>query len=120
MEQRRDNVSKMVDLLRSGATMLADVCPVCHTPLFKLKSGEIYCATCEKKVLIVKEGEEETKLLQVSVAAELDRTIFQKLSELNEIIKREDDIDRLHDLARCLIAWLEALDRVRRLKEGVS
>ncbi len=119
--ERKDNVSKMVDLLRSGAVMLSEVCPVCHTPLFRLRSGDIYCATCEKKVLIVKEGEEEElKLLQLSVASELDRTIFQKLSELNDMIKREDDVDRLYELAKCLVAWLEALDKVKRLKELAS
>jgi len=111
----------MVDLLRSGAVMLAETCPVCHTPLFKLKSGDVYCAACEKKVLIVKEGEAgEFKVLQLSTIMDLDRTIFAKLAELNDMIRHESDVDRLYELARCLIAWLEALDRVKKLKEDLS
>ncbi|MCX8205231.1 MAG: hypothetical protein N3H31_06240 [Candidatus Nezhaarchaeota archaeon] len=120
MPKERDNVSRMVDMLRGGAVMLAQVCPACHTPLFKLKSGEVYCATCEKRVIIVKEGEEsDFKVLQVSTVESLSRTVFTKLAELNEAAKHEGDIDRLYEIARCLTAWLEVLDRVRKLREGL-
>lgn len=118
--RKKDSVSRMVDMLRGGAVMLAESCPVCHTPLFKLKTGEIYCAACEKKVLIVKEGEEgDFKALQISTVESLDRTVFAKLAELNEVAKHEGDVDRLYELARCLTAWLEVLDKVRRLKEAL-
>jgi len=116
----KDSVSRMVDMLRGGAVMLAEACPVCRTPLFKLKSGEVYCATCEKRVLIVKEGEEESfKALQFSTVENLDRTVFAKLAELSEVAKHEGDVNRLYDLARCLAAWLEVLEKVRRLKESI-
>ena len=118
--REKDSVSRMVDMLRGGAVMLAETCPVCHTPLFKLKSGEVYCATCEKRVIIVREGEEEEfKALQVSTVESLDRTVFTKLAELNELAKHEGEVDRLYDLARCIVAWLEVLERLRRLKETI-
>lgn len=121
MGKDRDDVSKMVDMLRSGATMLAETCPVCRMPLFKLKSGDVYCATCEKRVLIVKGGEEgEVKVLQLSTIMELDRTIFSKLTELNELIKHESDAERLYELTKYLVAWLEALDRVRHIRKELE
>ncbi|MEM4700400.1 MAG: Sjogren's syndrome/scleroderma autoantigen 1 family protein [Candidatus Nezhaarchaeales archaeon] len=115
-----DSVSKMVNMLRGGAVMLAEACPACHMPLFKLRSGEVYCVACDKRVIIVKEGEEsDFKVLQVSTVESLSRTAFAKLAELSEAAKHEGDVDRLYELARCLTAWLEVLDRVKRLREGL-
>lgn len=117
---KEDSVSKMVNMLRGGAVMLAETCPACHMPLFKLKSGEVYCVACEKRVIVVKEGEEgDFKILQISTVESLSRTAFTKLAELSEAAKHEGDVDRLYELARCLAAWLEVLDRVKRLKEGL-
>jgi len=109
-------LKRMVDLLRSGATMLPDVCPICNSPLFKLKSGQIYCPGCDKRVLIVKEGEELSRVTQIQVIAELSSTINQKLMELNEMVKYENDADRLYELGRCLLTWLEIFERVKKLQ----
>ncbi len=49
----------MADLLRQGATLTDLSCPACASPLFRLKDGSLWCANDEKKVVIVKEGEEE-------------------------------------------------------------
>ena len=51
----------MADLLRQGATLTDLSCPVCASPLFRLKDGTLWCAKCEKKVIVVKEGEEPEK-----------------------------------------------------------
>lgn len=120
MPKEEDSLSRMVSMLRSGAVMLAEACPACHTPLFKLKNGEVYCVTCEKRVIVVKEGEEgDFKVLQLSTVDSLSRTAFTKLAELSEAARHEDDVDRLYELAKCMAAWLEVLDRVRRLREGL-
>lgn len=111
----KSKLQKMVDMLRSGATMLPDVCPVCSTPLFKLKSGEIFCSGCNKRVLIVKEGEEGVKATQLYISTELNRVILNKILEIGEGIKEEADPSRLYDLAKCLLAYLEALERLKRV-----
>ncbi|MGD2142812.1 MAG: Sjogren's syndrome/scleroderma autoantigen 1 family protein, partial [Candidatus Bathyarchaeota archaeon] len=45
-----DSMKSMAELLRSGATMLSRSCPECDSPLFKLKSGDIVCAKCQRRV----------------------------------------------------------------------
>src|SRR5207245_187669 len=45
-----EDVKRMADLLKSGATMLSDVCPECGNPLFRVK-GDIFCAKCNKPVV---------------------------------------------------------------------
>ncbi|MEM4576634.1 MAG: Sjogren's syndrome/scleroderma autoantigen 1 family protein [Candidatus Nezhaarchaeales archaeon] len=119
MSKSGDDTAKMrrmVDLLRSGATMLADVCPICNSPLFKLKSGEIYCPGCEKRVVFVKEGEDVAKATQIQVISELSSTASQKLMELTNMAKYESDVDRLYELGRCVLTWLEIFERVRKIQ----
>lgn len=109
-------MKRMVDLLRSGATMLADVCPICNSPLFKLKSGEILCPGCEKRVIFVKEGEDVAKITQIQVISELMSTANQKLMELTNMAKYESDVDRLYEIGRCMLTWLEIFERVKKLQ----
>jgi UPF0148 protein len=115
----RDDTAKMkrmVDLLRSGATMLADICPICSSPLFKLKSGDVYCPGCEKRVVFVKEGEDVAKATQIQVISELTSTASQKLMELTNMARYESDVDRLYELGRCMLTWLEIFERARKLQ----
>ena len=46
-------VKKAAELLRQGATMLEEPCPICKMPLFKLKNGDIVCPV-HGKVYIAK------------------------------------------------------------------
>ena len=50
----QDDIKKMADLLRTGYTMLNISCPVCNNPIFKDKSGDLFCAACNRNVIIVK------------------------------------------------------------------
>jgi len=42
-EERALAIKRMTELLRGGATMLGEHCPLCGSPLFRLRSGEIVC-----------------------------------------------------------------------------
>jgi len=52
-DKKSDRVRAMADLLRSGATLTDLSCPVCASPIFRLKSGDLWCAQCRKKVIVV-------------------------------------------------------------------
>ena len=43
----------MADLLRMGYTMLNIACPVCNNPIFQNKSGDKFCPSCDRKVVVV-------------------------------------------------------------------
>ncbi|MDI9619600.1 MAG: Sjogren's syndrome/scleroderma autoantigen 1 family protein [Candidatus Nezhaarchaeota archaeon] len=110
-------MKRMVDLLRSGAAMLADVCPLCSSPLFRLRSGDVYCPGCSKRVIFVKEGEDASKLSQLQAISELSSTVSQKIMELTTMAKHESDSERLYELGRCILTWLEVFERVKRFRE---
>ncbi|MEM3193638.1 MAG: Sjogren's syndrome/scleroderma autoantigen 1 family protein, partial [Candidatus Bathyarchaeia archaeon] len=71
-----DKIRLMADLLRSGATLTDLSCPACASPIFKLKSGELWCAQCQKKVIVVKEEEEAREIEILSALSQTETTIL--------------------------------------------
>jgi len=110
-------LKSMADLLRRGATLTNLACPVCASPLFKLKSGELWCAKCQKQVVVVKEGETPLQAAKPLVLTRLEATVIAKIEEIEERIKMETDIDKLQKLGTILSSLLENLEKIRRMKE---
>jgi len=108
----------MADLLRSGAKLTDLSCPVCSTPIFKFRSGELWCAKCQKKVVIVKGGEEEQSFEHASrlLFGNLESTLLSKIRELNERISEEGDVERILKLGEALSVLLENLERARKIE----
>jgi UPF0148 protein len=115
LEQEKQQIRRMSELLRSGATMMSQVCPVCNTPLFRVK-GQLLCPRCNKNVVVVKEGEEETTVASISVFGDLENTVLNKLIEIDNAIKATKDVDRAKELANALSIWLDALERLKRIQ----
>ena len=116
LEQEKQQIRRMSELLRSGATMMSQVCPVCNTPLFRVK-GQLLCPRCNKNVVVVKEGEEETTVASISVFGELEKTVLNKLIEIDNAIKATKDVDRAKELANALSIWLDAFERLKRIQK---
>lgn len=114
-DEKDENLSRMVNLLRSGATMLHESCPICHFPLFKVRD-EIVCPKCQKRVVFVRKDEEASKVLEESVLSTLEGTLVVKIQDLEKEISKERDPDRLYNLLRILVAFLEALERIKRIE----
>lgn len=95
--------------------MLSETCPECRSPLFKV-GKEIICAKCNRQVVIVKATMEESKVMGERVLEDLEQTLLSKIGEINTAISSEGDSEKLTQHGRALTIWLDALDRVRRLK----
>ncbi len=107
MANRRDpyTVKKMADLLRAGATLLAERCPVCGLPLFRLRSGEVICST-HGKVYIVKDEAEVSRITVENVLDKLEKIAANQINKyLNEGVSLSD-----------IIKWLEILERIERIR----
>lgn len=107
-------VKRMADLLRSGATMLQETCPVCATPLFRL-GKDTFCPKCNRPVAIVKSAEEEVRLASQQVLDNLEQAILEKIAELNTMIKNERGLAPLRELGEAVKTYLSALEQIRRL-----
>ncbi len=110
-------VKRMADLLRSGATMLQETCPVCATPLFRL-GKDTFCPKCNRPVAIVKSAEEEVRLASQQVLDDLDQAILEKIAELNATIKNEHGLAPLRELGEAVKTYLSALEQIRKLRSA--
>ncbi|MBS7639095.1 MAG: Sjogren's syndrome/scleroderma autoantigen 1 family protein [Candidatus Bathyarchaeia archaeon] len=110
-----DKIRLMADLLRSGATLTDLSCPACASPIFKLKSGELWCAQCQKKVIVVKEEEEAREIEILSALSQTETTILTKIWEINERLKAEEDPYEIQRLGSVISILLDNLEKIRRI-----
>ena len=106
----------MADMLRQGATLTELSCPACSSPLFKLKSGNLWCAHCQKRVIVVKEGETSTEATSPMLITSLESTVLTKIQEIEKEIREEKDAEKLQRLGTILSTLLEDLEKIRKMK----
>jgi UPF0148 protein len=110
-----DKIRLMADLLRSGATLTDLSCPACSSPIFRLKSGDLWCAQCRKKVIVVREGEEAEEIETLSTLSQAESTILMKIWEINEKLRIEDNPEEIQRLSALMSSLLDNLEKVRRI-----
>ena len=110
-----DEIERMADLLKSGATMLSDTCPQCQSPLFKVKN-ELLCVKCNRPVVVVKATEDESNVVAAQALGKLEQTALMKINEINSSLKVENDPAKIERLRLSLSDWLTVVERVRKLK----
>ena len=110
-------IQNMANMLKQGATLTELACPVCASPLFRLKDGQLYCAQCEKRVIVIKEGETPEEATSSLTLNTLEATLMSKIQEIQKRINEEKDIEQLQKLSDTLNMLLENLEKVRRTKK---
>ena len=113
MASRSEAVKKMAELLKLGAVMLPQKCPVknCNLPLFKLRSGEIVCPT-HGRVYLVRSDEEAKQVLS---KASLMRVLDALEKRVIEVLNKSGN-NMLSVGYREIIGWLEVLERIIRIR----
>ncbi|MHA2182793.1 MAG: Sjogren's syndrome/scleroderma autoantigen 1 family protein [Promethearchaeota archaeon] len=116
----------MADLLRLGHTMLNIACPVCNNPIFRNKSGEKYCPSCDRKVVIMNENNAQTyqkntlnSAKNLNLKSNFKETVFTSLEEgistkiqwLIEKLRIETDIELLRNYINLISNLLDLLDK---------
>jgi UPF0148 protein len=111
-------IKRMVDLLRQGSTLTDLACPACASPLFRLRSGSLWCARCKKRVIVVREGEEPPKATSHVVLDKLEATILVKVQEIQKKMEKENNVEELQKLGILLSGLLENLEKTRKTKKA--
>ena len=107
------SMKEMAELLRRGASMLSEACPECGTPLFRLKSGEIICPSCNRPVKLVKGDATKDEVAQ---QGSLEATLRKKITEVQNMIENEKNPATIRDLTDTLIVLLNAIDRIKKIQ----
>jgi len=107
----------MAELLRAGATMLAETCPKCNSPLFRLKSGEVLCPI-HGKVMVVRSEEEYATASATSVLMEVERIASTEISRALSEFRERGKLD--NETFKRLFLWLRILERTERIKKLIS
>ncbi len=109
-------VKSMADLLKKGATLTELSCPVCASPLFKLRSGEIWCVKCQKRVIVVKEGQTSEEATRPVLLDSLETTVLKKIQDVEKRLEEETDPAQLEKLTTTLTSLLENLEKLKKMK----
>jgi UPF0148 protein len=112
-------VKRGANLLLQGATLTDLSCPVCSSPLFRLKDGILWCAKDEKKVVIVKEGEQLPKQAAAPSTAydKLEATLMAKIQDIQGKIEKTEDMTELQKLTSALSELLNSLEKIKQIKK---
>ena len=108
-------IKRMANLLRQGSTLTDLACPACASPLFRLKNGDLWCEKDQKKVVVVKEGE-EPRIARTAAMESLEATIMAKVQEIQNKMQSEQNPEELDKLGKTLSGLLENLERTRKSK----
>ena len=109
-------IKRMAELLRQGATLTDLSCPACASPLLRLKDGTLWCAKDEKKVIVVKEGEEPEKAGNAAYDR-LEATLMAKVEDLQNKIQQTEDVEELQKLSAALSELLSNLEKIQKMKK---
>ena len=118
MQEKTDDkpIKRMADLLRQGATLTDLSCPACASPLFRLKDGTLWCAKDEKKVIVVKEGEEPEKASNAAFD-KLEATLLAKIEDIQNKIQQTENVEKLQKLSTALSELLDNLEKIQKMKK---
>jgi len=95
--------------------MLQETCPQCGTPLFR-KENETFCAKCNRPVVIIRNIEDENRLVTDQILDSTEQTLLTKIQQTSTALKTESDPEKLLAYGNALKTWLETIDRLRKLK----
>lgn len=109
---------KMAQLIRQGAVLTQYTCPVCGTPLLRLKNGKYYCAKCDREVVVVRSDEEEREVLIKYGLMDVRDALFRKAVDVAKEMSSASDIDEINRYALALVNILNALTIVSKLIGG--
>jgi len=110
-----DPIKKAALLLREGATMLPETCPICGSPLYKLKDGRIVCPI-----------HGEIRKIQQAVTTQSKKDVKEVVNEVIDIISEKLDAAASKAYARGrneaeeLLLWLKALDLAINIKKKLE
>jgi len=110
-------IKRMAEYLRQGAKMLSINCPECNNPLFKLKSSEILCPSCQKTVIIPEYNlGSQSKVDNSQKKQSLSDIMMWELQELKNKLMNEKDISTIKDILKSINLIVKILKDLKEIQ----
>lgn len=103
--KEKELVKRIASMVMQGAVMLAETCPLCGSPLLRLKNGDVVCPI-HGRVIMVRSDEEAKEVELDSVIAEVEHYAARRIREL----MGSGDADGI-------IGWLNVIEASERIRE---
>jgi UPF0148 protein len=121
-KQDNNHIRRGAELLMQGATLTDLSCPVCASPLFRLKDGTLWCTRDEKKVIIVKEGQEIPQPVPSTATNntaydKLEATLLSKVQTIQDKLDKAEDPTEIQKLSTALSELLSSLEKIKQMKK---
>ncbi len=114
-DRKQKNLSRMSNLLLSGATMLGEACPDCNVPLFKNKDV-IFCPQCERKAVYAKDDTEVRQIEQTlslnDSTSQLKDILTGKMNFLTTRLASEDDPKQIMPILEMIEKMLIIIQKI--------
>lgn len=108
-------VRKAAELLKMGATLLPDTCPMCNVPLIRFR-GDVFCPKCGRKIILVR-GDREAVAARAPIAlADVEENIIAKILDVNARLASMEDLDDIKKAGEVMNILLKTLSLVRKLR----
>ena len=121
MGEETDEIKRMAELLRQGATLTDLSCPACASPLFRFKNGTLWCEKDRKEVRLVKEEEQIPPKKESASSAGLDSleaTLMTKVQDIQNKIKQTDNVEELQKLSLALSDFLGNIEKIKKIRNA--
>lgn len=97
-ENKLDATQRAAQLLLEGAKMTNIACPECDMPIYQKRDENLYCATCDKRVV---REEEQSQKVAISSSGASD-PIAKKIAQLSTQLEAETDLAKIKELSETI------------------
>ena len=109
-----DVVKRAAELLKEGAVMLPETCPLCGSPLYRLRDGRIVCPI-HGEIRKVASKREETELKVDNTLDDLINAILEKVIDFTAKVPKATKLE-----AEELNVWLSNLEKAIEIRRKLN
>ncbi|MHA1294906.1 MAG: Sjogren's syndrome/scleroderma autoantigen 1 family protein [Promethearchaeota archaeon] len=116
----------MANLLRTGYTMLNLACPHCNNPIFRSKTGNLFCPICNKQIKIIRNNNEKSfpnlkntgqnlnnnKEIEKIKVDSLKNILYEKISYITQKLEKETQLNIIEDYINLLVKIYDLLEKI--------
>ena len=107
-------IRRAAELLKEGAVMLPETCPICGSPLYKLRDGRIVCPV-HGEIMKIKSKKQETEIKVDTALDDLINAMILKVREFTSKVPTASKPD-----AEELSVWLRNLDLIIEIRNKLK